>query len=232
MESCLCQQCAVGKIMSKSLGMPYYLACCCMNIFTARNVLRYHYRIQPAFGSDLFDELLMPLLYGCGGCLLCNPLLCLGLHVAMAIQIVREVDARPVAEGGRYLVGFRPPLSAPSASVPPVAGPPGSISKRTRRRRPPRIEVTALGPVELDEARMEAAAAEEAARRPQAPSRHDDESPSSMQRVLAHGLQTAAENISSVTKYLRLPRWRSRELHISLEAVEANEGGLLIQRTL
>lgn len=120
-EACILQPCAQGKIMSHVVGMPYYLGCLCMNILTVRNVMRYQYRIKPTFGGDVYDEILMPIGYCFGGLLICNPIIGFALHVALSVQVVREMGRRPACPSRRYMLGFQPTATA-VVPVTPMTG--------------------------------------------------------------------------------------------------------------
>lgn len=52
-----CTPCAIGNIMERSVGMPWYLGCCCVNVVSARNIMRYQYRLK---GDDVMEELVAP----------------------------------------------------------------------------------------------------------------------------------------------------------------------------
>jgi hypothetical protein len=58
--SYFCNPCSNGQAMQMSLGMPFVLGCCCVNSFTAHNLIRYQYRIKPYVQRDFFDECLLP----------------------------------------------------------------------------------------------------------------------------------------------------------------------------
>jgi hypothetical protein len=128
-EGCLLQPCTQGKIMKHAVGMPYVLACCCMNIFTVRSIVRYQYRIKPTFGHDIYDELLVPIGYFFGSMLICNPIIGISLQVAYSAQLLREIKLRSVNTNHQYLIGYQPdsvtdymipiegPISVPVISV-------------------------------------------------------------------------------------------------------------------
>jgi len=52
-----CMPCSFGTILQRSMGMPFWMGCLCMNFCMTRNVLRYHYRLN---GSDLCEECFLP----------------------------------------------------------------------------------------------------------------------------------------------------------------------------
>lgn len=52
-----CLPCAIGTSLSQSMGMPFFLGCCCSNFCIARNLLRYHYRMK---GDDCLEDCLAP----------------------------------------------------------------------------------------------------------------------------------------------------------------------------
>ena len=105
-----CTPCAVGSVMDTTMGMPWMMACCCVNPFLARNLMRYHWRMK---GDDTM-EMVTPLvcctidqfvfldpygvisLYGIGAML-------------VTMQLLGEVDARggdTTLEAKRYLTGY------------------------------------------------------------------------------------------------------------------------------
>lgn len=52
--SLCCLPCSVGSTLEVALGMPFVIGCCCVNPFTARNLIRYQYRIK---GDDVLEVL-------------------------------------------------------------------------------------------------------------------------------------------------------------------------------
>ena len=109
--------------------MPYYLGCCCMNAFSARNIVRYQYRIKPTFDEDIYDELLIPLLYVFGGLLLCNPIIGMSLQLALSVQLFREVKVRPKCESKRYLSGYQCDYDIPILPVEVIIMTPRNITQ-------------------------------------------------------------------------------------------------------
>lgn len=58
--------CVVGDIVQNSNGMPWYLGCCCVDIFYARNTVRYHYRLNTTTGAnECMEECLVPYVFYC-----------------------------------------------------------------------------------------------------------------------------------------------------------------------
>lgn len=97
--SCFCMPCAVGTMLEDSIGMPWYMGCCCVNVPTARNLIRYQYRI---YGKDTLEECVFPWsMYCFGKCVdRCFPpiwLVLYGLLVPFAMQLLQEVHVRKVA---------------------------------------------------------------------------------------------------------------------------------------
>ena len=61
LKTTFCSCCVVGDIVQNSYGMPWYLGCCCVGVFYARNTVRYHYRLKTKSGADEFcEECLIP----------------------------------------------------------------------------------------------------------------------------------------------------------------------------
>lgn len=97
--------------------------CCCVNLCTARNIIRYQYRVK---GNDFVEECAIP--YGLkfigdifGGMFPPIWLFLYGLFVAGSMQLTNEVESRqsgnlprqPNTEG-RYLAGYHPiPINTP-----------------------------------------------------------------------------------------------------------------------
>jgi hypothetical protein len=130
--ACHCLPCIVGNIMNKSTGMNYWLACCCMgsNICAARNIVRYHYRIEEKKFLECYqffqfaeikDECCIPFLVFIIS-------ITIGIHPLFvwthcyAYQFVAPIlfDTRMQSSNTtkRYLVGFEqyPPLQAATQS--------------------------------------------------------------------------------------------------------------------
>ncbi|CAE7362170.1 unnamed protein product [Symbiodinium microadriaticum] len=107
--------CAMGSLLENGMGMPWYMGCCCVNVCTARNLLRYQYRIH---GNDFVEECAIPYGIKCIGDMLGPAFLPIwpllyGFFVAGAMQLTQEVEARRpeiVPRGfdqeGRYLAGY------------------------------------------------------------------------------------------------------------------------------
>lgn len=105
-----CLPCAIGSAVEGSTGMPFWMGCCCVNFCSARNIIRYHYRIH---GNDLLEECLIP----CGiyaiGLVLSSVLPCLCFLLVPALvtattQLVEEAKTREGNGAQRYLVGYVP----------------------------------------------------------------------------------------------------------------------------
>ena len=59
-----CLPCKVGWWLEDSVGMPFWTGCCCVNVFAARNLLRYQYRLALPNGTDeTLEESMKPLLW-------------------------------------------------------------------------------------------------------------------------------------------------------------------------
>ena len=66
LKTCFCMCCVVGDIVQNSNGMPWYLGCCCVDIFYARNTVRYHYRLNTTTGAnECMEECLVPYVFYC-----------------------------------------------------------------------------------------------------------------------------------------------------------------------
>jgi len=125
--SCCCMPCAVGDMMERALGMPWYLGCCCTNVWAARNIMRYEYRVQ---GNDVLEEVVAP----CGAHLLTNLVQqcipCAGCvlwagYAALVTQLRLEADGRAPSTGA-YLSGsaaptLPPPNAAGGVTISPIA---------------------------------------------------------------------------------------------------------------
>jgi hypothetical protein len=91
--------------MSKSVGMPYIMACCFMNPCNVRNIGRYQYRLR---GNDMMDECLAPLGTFIGGyiaSLFCPCVWCAvaAYVVAFSMQMQKEANLRGGGEKKTYL---------------------------------------------------------------------------------------------------------------------------------
>lgn len=127
-----CSPCSIAKILEQSIGMPYMLACCCVNPFVARNFMRYQYRIKPISGSDLMDECFWPVVtYWCGSALSsfvpCVWCFVCGAYVALNMEMQNEASLRKSGETRRYLVGYNPDAHNAGVSVNPNYVKPGSV---------------------------------------------------------------------------------------------------------
>ena len=120
-----CLSCSIGTILQDSVGMPFLLGCCCFNLFNARNVVRYQYRIKHRMNStsDCSEECLLPwFVYVIANCTLtffCPcfqiclfPFLC-GAVVAIDMELLSESSTRKGGQNQAYLRGY----SAPPALV-------------------------------------------------------------------------------------------------------------------
>lgn len=120
-----CLPCSVGTIVNDSVGMPWFIGCCCMNIFSARNVLRYQYRIRRLTGdSDCLEECFWPCLtyvaawaiawiVPCIGCAICAGL------TAISTGLQEEAKAKGSGSNKKYLKGYTVPQKTVS-QVPQV----------------------------------------------------------------------------------------------------------------
>ena len=124
--SFFCMPCAMGKLMEETMGMPWCMGCCCVNVCAARNLIRYQYRIR---GNELVEECTIPYGLKCYGNMTNSSFmwfaLC-GIFVAASMQQLQEVQARsnqrqtlsnPSIPSARYLVRERDPSLSSHADV-------------------------------------------------------------------------------------------------------------------
>ena len=76
--------------------MPFIIGCCCVNVCTTRNLLRYQYRIR---GNEFLEELVIPLSLSCVGNTLGGifaPLRCLpfAVYTVIGMQLFEEIRLR------------------------------------------------------------------------------------------------------------------------------------------
>ena len=123
-----CMPCSIGTFLQDSVGMPFLLGCCCFNLFNARNVVRYQYRIKPNINttSDCVEECLIPwAVYTCGNfivscfcpcfniCLF--PFFC-GAVVLIDMELLSESSIRKGGQNQAYLRGY----SLPQTTAPDI----------------------------------------------------------------------------------------------------------------
>lgn len=125
--SCFCMPCAVGDMLERAVGMPWYLGCLCTNVWAARNLMRYEYRVQ---GNDVLEEMVLP----CGAHLVtnivqqvvpCAACVLWGAYATLVTQMSLEAAAHPPSSGA-YMSGssapaLPPPNAAGSVPVTPIA---------------------------------------------------------------------------------------------------------------
>lgn len=114
MYSLFCCPCAIGSTMEKAIGMNFWFGCCCVNMCTARNVVRYQYRLA---GDDCCDDFCAPtcgaiLTYYCPCFILCT----FPYFLATIMKIISEAENRTQA-AGVYGSKYLPPLAT---APPPV----------------------------------------------------------------------------------------------------------------
>ena len=121
MYACFCMPCSIGTFLQDSVGMPFLLGCCFFNLFNAKNVLRYHYRLRSTAGSDCMEECFLPYLMYCCANLLALPLsmccpclyacvftpLC-GAVIALDMALLKEAATKRGGENKAYLRGYSP----------------------------------------------------------------------------------------------------------------------------
>lgn len=128
MYAFFCMPCSIGTILQNSVGMPWLMGCCCFNLFSARNVLRYQYRLKARNGTDCMEECFIPYMFYCllGTCANVVATFCpclypcvfipfCGAVVATDMAMLREAEMKKGGENKSYLKGYSP---APAASSP------------------------------------------------------------------------------------------------------------------
>lgn len=99
-----CNPCTTGQALQRGVGMPFWMGCCCTNVCTARNIIRYQDRIT---GHDFLDECVLPslMLLATGASLLFLPLLlCVApVIVSRSMQLQAQSEVRPT-QSHRYLI--------------------------------------------------------------------------------------------------------------------------------
>lgn len=91
--------------------MPWWMGCLCINLPTARNLVRYQYRIA---GRDTIDECVFPYGLNCLGQTFghaCPPIwvALYAFAVAITMQLTDETSQRKGGESKRYLAPHIPP---------------------------------------------------------------------------------------------------------------------------
>ena len=85
------------------MGMPWYMGCCCVDVWMARNLIRYQHRIK---GNDLMEECAFPFgmrLLGnvLGNVIPCAPCIVYGMFVVLSMQLLEETQKRAADVGVR-----------------------------------------------------------------------------------------------------------------------------------
>jgi hypothetical protein len=108
-----CLPCSIGASVEKATGMPCILGACCINICTARNIVRYQLRLK---GDDVWEECCGPNIIMCCLGFFFWPLLFCACPVVIGIatQIKNNTDAMTY-QSRRYLVD--PTYTAPASST-------------------------------------------------------------------------------------------------------------------
>ena len=135
MYASVCMPCSIGTILSDSVGMPFLLGCCCFNLFNARNIVRYQYRLRGSSGSDCVEECLTPFCIYCVANIIANivalafpilyvclcPALC-GVVVGIDVVLQQEAATKKGGERHAYLRGYSPPngMARPIADLYPI----------------------------------------------------------------------------------------------------------------
>ena len=99
LKICFCSRCVVGDIVQNAYGMPWYLGCCCVGTFYARNTVRYHYRLETTSGAnECMEECLIPIAY----CQWVAP-------VTIFMNLNQEVKFKSPSNTSKgYFVGYNP----------------------------------------------------------------------------------------------------------------------------
>lgn len=131
MYASLCMPCSIGSIMSESVGMPFLLGCCCLNLFNAKNIVRYHYRLRGANSSDCVEECLTPFCFYCVANIIANAValvfpilyLCLfpaicGSLIGVNLALQQEASQKRSGEMRSYLRGYSVPVEVGAAAFP------------------------------------------------------------------------------------------------------------------
>lgn len=122
LQDCLysffCMPCSTGKILERSIGMPWYLGCLCTNTCAARNLIRYQYRIA---GNDLIEECAIPYGLKCFGDITqsCIPFvwfIIYGIFVVNTMQQLKEVETR-----SNLTIPSSPNPMSPTSTIAPSA---------------------------------------------------------------------------------------------------------------
>jgi hypothetical protein len=110
--SCVMYPCILGDTLNMAIGMPWWMGCICLNPCSARNIIRYQYRIA---GNDVVEELCTPVMFygstlilSCISYVFC-PCICLTMcptYTAFVNQIHQETIKRSTPDNRRYLVGY------------------------------------------------------------------------------------------------------------------------------
>jgi hypothetical protein len=99
--------------------MPWVMGCCCFNLFNARNVLRYQYRLRPKYGSDVMEECFIPYIFYYLQLFCCANMVWPWYVVILDMAMLDEAEAKKGGENQAYLRGYS--VSPPSASASPTA---------------------------------------------------------------------------------------------------------------
>ena len=116
LKTLFCSCCVIGDVVQNAYGMPWYLGCCCVGVFYARNTVRYHYRLKTKSGQgECVEECLIPYAVYCLVSALAStffpPLTYCNLValVSVIMNLKHEVDLKsPNNTSKGYLVGYSP----------------------------------------------------------------------------------------------------------------------------
>lgn len=128
-----CLPCAIGTTLQLSMGMPFWMGCCCSNLCISRNLVRYHYRLN---GSDIGEDCILPYGTCCLSCVLSLWIPCLmccscPLFIGMVMNTLNEAKTKgnidPKSPNGTYLRAPARPAIFNTNPVGPTAIPAGAI---------------------------------------------------------------------------------------------------------
>lgn len=136
-----CYSCSIGSSLNRAMGMPFCLGCCCVNVCTARNLMRYQYRI---YGDDVCDDCYVPFGIVCAS-FVCSSffpfiwIISAPYFIALTMQLVTESKGRSEIEGNgrRYLEPHERDFTPATAET----------YAYTSNSAPPMADVIAINPI-------------------------------------------------------------------------------------
>ena len=128
--------CTIGDLLQAAYGMPWCLGCCCVNLFFARNTIRYQYRLKTTSGAnECVEECLVPYAMYClvnaitTVCPILAPIAyCQWVALVMvALNLSEEVKNRSTGDQRKaYLVGYNPNHTIPMVQGTVISEPAGT----------------------------------------------------------------------------------------------------------